>query len=117
MLFTDADSVIPDVAWINKSRLPLALDDTGHLTEATDLAVEVLSLGLENQRRDRNLKLRLYSAQGVREYWLLDWRAKKVEVYRRESVNLVLQATLFEGDTLTSPMLPGFSCPIERLYA
>ncbi len=117
VLFTDADNVIPDVAWVSKSRLPMALDDSGHLTEAPDLAVEVLSPGLENQRRDRNLKLRLYSAQGVREYWLLDWRAKKVEVYRRESANLVLQATLFEGDTLTSSMLPGFSCPIERLYA
>lgn len=125
VLFTEADNVIPDVAWINKSRLPMALDDSGHLIEAPDLAVEVLSLGSENQRReltsqrlrDRDLKLRLYSAQGVREYWLLDWRTKKVEVYRRESANLVLQATLFEGDTLTSPMLPGFSCPIERLYA
>ena len=125
VLFTDADNVIPDVAWINKSRLPMALDDSGHLVEAPDLAVEVLSPGLENQRReltsqrlcDRTLKLRLYSAQGAREYWLLDWRAKKVEVYRRESANLVLQATLFEGDTLASPMLPNFSCPIERLYA
>ncbi len=125
VLFSESDNVIPDVAWIAKSRLPMALDDAGHLIEAPDLAVEVLSLGAENQRRDgeaspkeyRKLKLRLYSSQGVREYWLLDWRAKKVEVYRRESAQLVLHSTLFEGDTLISPMLPGFSCPIERLYA
>jgi Uma2 family endonuclease len=117
VLFSESDNVIPDVAWIAKSRLPMALDDSGHLIEAPDLAIEVLSLGAENQRRDRNLKLRLYSSQGVREYWLLDWRAKKVEVYRRASAELSLQLTLFEGDTLTSPMLPGFSCPIERLYA
>ncbi|MEL6779731.1 MAG: Uma2 family endonuclease [Cyanobacteria bacterium J06597_16] len=117
VLFTDADNVIPDVAWISKSRLPMVLDDSGHLTEAPDLAVEVLSLGEDNQRRDRQLKRGLYSAQGVKEYWILDWRAKKVEVYRRESAQLTLQATLFEGDTLTSPMLPEFSCPIERLFA
>lgn len=117
VLFSDADNVIPDVAWISKSRLPKALDESGHLIEAPDLAVEVLSLGADNQRRDRDLKLRLYSAQGVREYWLLDWRAKSVEVYRPQDSQLSLQETLFEGDTLTSPILPGFNCPIVRLYA
>ncbi|MGB3297060.1 MAG: Uma2 family endonuclease [Phormidesmis sp.] len=117
VLFTDVDNVIPDVAWIAKSRLLMALDDAGHLTEAPDLAIEVLSLGAENQRRDRKLKLKLYSTQGVREYWLLDWRAEAVEVYRRESASLTLQYTLYEGDTLTSLMLPGFSCLVERLYA
>jgi len=77
----------------------------------------VLSLEAENQRRDRNLKLRLYSVQGVREYWLIDWRARRVEVYRRQSAQRSLQETLLEGDTLTSPMLPNFECPIERLFA
>lgn len=117
VLFTDADNVIPDVAWVSKSRLPTALDESGHLIEAPDLAIEVLSPGAENQRRDRNLKLRLYSVQGVREYWLIDWRAKTVEVYRRQSAQLSLQETLFEGDTLISPMLPDFKCPIDRLFA
>lgn len=73
VLFTEADNVIPDVAWVSKARLPTVLDESGHLLEAPDLVVEVLSLGAENQRRDRDLKLRLYSVQGVREYWLLDW--------------------------------------------
>lgn len=117
VLFSDADNVIPDVAWVSKSRLPMALDESGHLIEAPDLAIEVLSLGADNLRRDRKLKLKLYSAQGVREYWILDWRAKQVEVYRRESAQLALQATLFEGDILTSPMLPDFCCPIDKLYA
>ena len=51
-------------AWVSKARLPMALDDSGHLIEAPDLAVEVLSLGAENLRRDRELKLGLYSVQG-----------------------------------------------------
>lgn len=117
VLFTDADNVIPDVAWVRKDRLPTALDESGHLIEAPDLAVEVLSLGAENLRRDRQLKLGLYSAQGVREYWILDWRLKQVSVYRRNEAQLRLTATLTIEDMLTSPMLSGFKCPVERLFA
>ena len=68
VLFTEADNVIPDLAWIRQERLAAALNESGHLIEAPDLIVEVLSLDMNNQQRDRNLKLRLYSAQGVREY-------------------------------------------------
>lgn len=116
VLFTDADNVIPDVAWIKAERLPLALDESGHLIEAPDLVVEVLSATPQDVRRDKNLKLRLYSSQGVREYWILDWRRKEVGVYRREASQLTLIATLQAGDILTSPMLPGFECPLDRLF-
>lgn len=116
VLFTEADNVIPDVAWVSQSRLSVVLDESGHLIEAPDLAIEVLSLGAQNQRRDRELKLRLYSVKGVREYWILDWRLRQVAVYRRDSAQLSLQATLQVGDCLTSPMLSGFECSIERLF-
>ena len=116
VIFTEADNVIPDVVWIRQERLPDALDESGHLREAPDLAVEVLSLGADNQRRDRNLKLRLYSAQGVREYWIVDWRMEKLEIYRRESAQLVLKITLYRGDVITSPILSNFSYSMERLF-
>ncbi|MEL6469775.1 MAG: Uma2 family endonuclease [Cyanobacteria bacterium J06623_4] len=117
VLFTEADNVIPDLAWIRQERLAAALNESGHLIEAPDLIVEVLSLDMNNQQRDHDLKLRLYSAQGVREYWIVDWRAEKIEIYRRESAQLVLQTTLYRGDILTSPMLPSFSYSMDRLFA
>lgn len=116
VLFTEADNVIPDLVWIKQERLAQALDEAGHLIEAPDLVVEVLSLGTNNQERDRNLKLRLYSAQGVREYWIVDWRSEKIEIYRRDSARLSLQTTLYKGDVLTSPMLPNFSYSMDRLF-
>lgn len=117
ILFSEADNVIPDVAWVSKDKLPVALNESGHLIESPDLAIEVLSLGAQNIRRDRELKLRLYSVQGVREYWILDWRLKQVSVYRRTDAQLMLVATLTEEDVLTSPMLPGFLCPLTKLFA
>lgn len=117
VIFTDADNVIPDVVWASHERLAILLDDAGHLTAAPELIVEVLSPGAENERRDRDLKLRLYSARGVQEYWIVDWRLQQIEVYRREKAALGLVATLFASDQLTSPLLPGFVCPVARLFA
>ncbi|WP_223265334.1 Uma2 family endonuclease [Nostoc sp. 'Peltigera membranacea cyanobiont' 210A] len=113
---SDNDNVIPDVVWASNERLPLLLDEAGHLTGAPELVVEVLSAGSENEKRDRELKLKLYSSRGVREYWIVDWRKQQVEVYRREQASLKLVATLFNGDELSSPILPDFSCAIAQLF-
>ncbi|MDJ0676891.1 MAG: Uma2 family endonuclease [Calothrix sp. MO_167.B42] len=117
VIFSDADNVIPDVVWISKERLAAGLDDAGHLTVAPELVIEVLSPGEINERRDKEVKLKLYASQGVREYWIANWQLQQIQVYRREQAMLVLVGTLFVGDELTSPLLPGFSCPVARLFS
>lgn len=116
VIFSDADNVIPDVVWISNERLANGLDEAGHLTLAPELIAEVLSAGTQNERRDREAKLKLYAERGVQEYWILDWRSPQVEVYRRQQALLKLVCTLFPNDTLTSPLLPEFSCAVERLF-
>jgi Uma2 family endonuclease len=116
ILFSDADNVIPDVVWASHERLAVLLDEAGHLMGAPELIVEVLSIGAQHERRDREAKLKLYEMYGVREYWIVNWRLKQVEVYRRENMLLCLVATLLSEDTITSPLLPGFVCPVERLF-
>ncbi|MGB3636879.1 MAG: Uma2 family endonuclease, partial [Rivularia sp. (in: cyanobacteria)] len=88
----------------------------GHLTGAPELIVEVLSAGNTNERRDKQAKLKLYSIKGVREYWIVDWRLRQIEVYHRENAQLVLVATLIENDEITSPILPGFNCNIQQFF-
>ncbi|GAB4229622.1 MAG: Uma2 family endonuclease [Elainellaceae cyanobacterium] len=113
---SDADSVIPDVVWVSRSRLALIEDKAGHLTGFPELVVEVLSPGEANIRRDREAKLKLYSVQGVQEYWIVDRFSKRVEVYRRENAYLSLVATLLETDQITSPLLPDFSCLVSQIF-
>ena len=123
IIFTDADNVIPDVVWASNESLEELLDEAGHLTGAPELVVEVMSPGDERRERashmlrKRELKLKLYSVQGVREYWICDRQQQRVEVYRRENAILRLAATFFNEDTLTTPLLPGFSCPVERFFS
>jgi Uma2 family endonuclease len=116
LIFAVDENVAPDAIWVSHDTLRHALRADGKLHAAPELVVEVLSPGEADERRDREAKLGLYSRQGVREYWLLDTRQRKVEVFRRHEAALRLEATLFEGDDLQSPLLPGFGCPVARLF-
>jgi Uma2 family endonuclease len=124
VLFSESDNVIPDVVWASNERLAVLLDEAGHLTGAPELVVEVLSAGVENERRDhevgalrhREAKLKLYASRGVQEYWIADWRLQQVEVYRRENATLRLMVTLLAIDELSSPVLPGFGCSVGRFF-
>jgi Uma2 family endonuclease len=116
LIFTEYDAVIPDLVWISRERLAALVDDAGHFTGAPELVIEVLLPGADNERRDRDVKLKLYSTQGVLEYWILDWRLATVAVYRRQRVRLRLVATLTRDETLTSPLLPGFNLPLAQLF-
>jgi Uma2 family endonuclease len=95
------------------------LDDSGHLTGAPELIVEVLSNSEKDKKRDRQTKLKLYSVQGVSEYWIVGREQQSIEVYRRENGVLKKILTLFEADQLTSPLplMPGFSCKVEFLFS
>ena len=116
VIFSQISSVIPDVVWISNERLEQLLDDSGHLTGAPELVVEVLSRSESDRKRDRQTKLKLYSVQGVREYWIVDYQQKQIEIYRRNSGLLEKALTLLESDLLTSPLLPEFSCAVENLF-
>jgi Uma2 family endonuclease len=116
LIFAEDADVAPDIVWISKGRLEGGLDSAGHLRVAPELVVEILSPGSANTRRDRVLKLALYSRRGVKEYWIVDCRLRSVDVYRREASDLMLVTTLKDDDALSSPLLPDFSCPLRRLW-
>ncbi|HZS01348.1 MAG TPA: Uma2 family endonuclease [Chloroflexota bacterium] len=116
VIFSDNDAVAPDVVWLSRERRAAIEQDDGHLHGAPELMVEILSPGAANERRDRERKLRQYSVYGVEEYWIVDPPAQAVAVYRRQDARLRLVATLQRDDTLTSPLLPGFSLAIARLF-
>ncbi|MFN3679472.1 Uma2 family endonuclease [Thermosynechococcus sp.] len=116
VIFSDSNDVIPDVVWLSMEKYTALIDDAGHVRGAPDLVIEVLSSGAENERRDRQIKLKLYSSQGVLEYWIADWGRQTVEIFRREAGLLKLALTLYREDTLTSPLLSNFHCPLGQVF-
>ncbi|MCJ2543885.1 Uma2 family endonuclease [Synechococcus bigranulatus str. 'Rupite'] len=47
---------------------------------------------------------------------MVDWQQQQVEVYQRQQEQLALLKTCLGEDKLSSPLLPGFECPISRLW-
>jgi Uma2 family endonuclease len=89
----------------------------GKLKGAPELAIEVVSPGAESRRRDRVAKRALYGKHGVREYWIVDYKARTVEVCALEQNVLQTIAKLGEKDVLTSTVLPGFTCNVAAIFA
>lgn len=81
---------------------------------APDLVIEILSPSSEPL--DRGKKMRLYYEHEVREYWLVDPDAKRVEVYLPGSDAFDLHATLSGDDLLTTSLLPGFAVETARIF-
>ena len=115
LVFSEGDSVIPDVVWASTERLTTMLDEAGHLIAAPELVVEVLSPGEKNERRDREIKLKLYSTYGVLEYWIAD-RQQQLEIYRRDRALLKLAMTMYADDQVTSPTLPEFRAVVGQFF-
>jgi len=116
LIFADDNDVVPDVAWLSNDCLIRSLGSDGKLHSAPDLVIEVLSPGSKNRRRDREVKLSLYSRRGVLEYWIVDWSAQTIDIYRQQNSKLDHFTTLIKGDLLQSPLLPGFSSELDALF-
>lgn len=99
----------PDLLYVSHERSGIL---RRHVMGAPDLAVEVLST--HSHRRDRVRKRQLYEQYGVIEYWIVDPEGEPVDVYRLE--NGVYCGALVH-DTLTTPLLPGLSIDLQRLFA
>jgi len=116
VIFSEDNNVAPDLVWLSNERLATALAEDGHFHEAPELIIEVLSPGFANEKRDRVIKLELYSRCGVEEYWIIDWSSRSVNVYRRHEAGLQLIETLQGSDTLQTPLLPGFSSVVTTVF-
>ena len=113
VIFDEYNSVIPDIVFLTNEQMKRA---GPHIYEAPELAVEVVSPGKENARRDRSVKLQVYSKFKVKEYWVVDPEARTVEAYRLTDDALAPAATLAGDDELTSPVLPGFGCRVSEIF-
>jgi Uma2 family endonuclease len=116
VLFSKYDNVVPDVVWITNERLARAKDEAGHLLESPELMIEVISYGKANIERDRETKLEIYNRYGTDEYWIADWRSKRVQIHRRVNGILQLVATRLGDEIIESPLLPGFNCPVSHFF-
>jgi Uma2 family endonuclease len=115
VLFSRHDVVEPDLLFVSNERK--AILTAANVKGAPDLVVEVLSPS--NRRQDEVLKRSLYDRGGVDEYWIIDPEVETIKVFRREAGTFgrPVLLTVHDGDTLTSPLLPGLEISLAALFA
>ena len=79
IVLSEHDVVQPDLLVFAAERAHV-IDPTKVTREPPDLAVEILSPG--TARNDRGRKMQLLARHGVKEYWLVNPEAVRIEVYR-----------------------------------
>lgn len=97
-----------DAMFYSRERLDPAEEIEGFLPFAPDLAVEVVSPS--DKWTEVEEKVDQYLSVGVRLVWVINPRRRTVSIYPGGKV-------LHETDVLTGgEVLPGFSCPVARLF-
>ena len=115
VVFSDFDVVEPDLLYISRERAGVLTDK--HVRGAPDLVVEILSPG--TRKTDEMTKRRLYERFDVNEYWVVDPELDAIKIYRRVegAFARVAELSAEAGDTLTPPLLPGFSVSLADVFA
>lgn len=105
------DTVIaPDLAFVKRSRIPRTGVPIGYLQGPPDLAVEVLSP--DDSAVRVKTQTERWLSHGAGEVWLVDPKKRTVSIHRSAEQPIVLM----ENDTLTSDLLPGFSCGVSEFF-
>lgn len=112
VIFSDINILQPDLVFIGKEKFAILTRE--NIQGAPDLVIEVLSASTE--KRDRKLKLNIYSKFGVPEYWMANHDRATVEIWRRKGRKLVFHAVLEKTQTLTTPLLPGLKIALEKIF-
>lgn len=115
IVFDIHNGVIPDLVVVLDERRD-AITAGERFVGAPNIAIEIVSPGTENMRRDRIMKRQVYGKFGVDQYWVVDPQTCTVEVYQPYDGALALAVTLADGDELRSAVLPEFVCTVAQLF-
>ena len=107
--------VQPDLVFVSAERAGIITEE--NIQGAPDLVVEILSPG--TTRIDRTRKRGMYERAGIPEYWVVDGRAGKIDVYSLEPGKARYgQPQLFQGDaTVKSSSIRGLEVPLARVWS
>jgi Uma2 family endonuclease len=113
VVFDNENVFQPDILFISKERLNIITEK--NVQGAPDFVIEILSE--TTAYKDAIQKKKLYARFGVREYWIVSYGDKMVEVYNlRDKGEYQLIKTYFENDTIESSVITGLMMDLGKIF-
>ncbi len=103
---SDYDTFVPDVAIVRTGEQPLS---SRIYRGSPEIAIEVVSP--TDTARHLKCKIDAYLESGAKSVWVVFPEARSVDVYRANQ-----RQSLKESDSITDPLLPGFSSPVAAFF-
>jgi Uma2 family endonuclease len=103
----------PDVMFFKRERIL----DRRQPPHGADLAMEVVSEGAENRKRDLKTKREEYARAGILEYWIIDPEEMRITVLTLDGPSYREHGVFGPGAAATSVLLPGFTVPVDAVFA
>ena len=100
----DGRVYVPDISFLTAEHLDYLSPIDQKIHGVPDLCVEVIS---QNENRDRVTKFRVYYANGVLWYWLIDPITLVIEEYRYTTEGYVRTASVDAGEMFSPGVFPG----------
>lgn len=102
----------PDVMYFAPGSEP---QDPRGYPSRVDLAMEVVSEGVEAARRDYEDKRRDYARAGIPEYWIVDPEQQRITVLVLEENAYRVHGEFRSGDTASSILLPALTIDVTQV--
>ncbi len=115
VIFDEYNSVIPDLVFVVKERISQIASGI-HIVGAPDLAIEIMSPGSENVRRDQVVKRQTYAKFGVKEYWVVEPMVEVVEISRLQENVLASVGVFRNADEISSSLLPDLKFTVKDVF-
>ena len=103
----------PDILFVSENQRAIIQKDL--IDGAPDLIVEVLSPS--NWMIDRGRKQEAYRRGGVREYWIVDCRARTIDVLVLDKGEYIQRGHYGEKDSALSEVMRDFAIEVTEVFA
>ncbi len=98
--------------YISKERFDIVTEN--NVSDAPDLVVEITSSS--SSKRDREIKSKIYSKYGVKEYWIVNPIVSNIEVRSLKDGLFETIRIYNKVETLTSQVIPDLKIDLREVF-